>query len=363
MAEDLPSIVSTFKVVGRLMRSVADSNDAGLQPEMLPVADAVVTFNPTLSPPVFRIPGATPPMTMYQETIFAKTDADGYLVGPNDAAQGVVLVYGGDPDITPSGWTWNVTITPGGNFPTKSLTIFGAPDAVLDLSTLEPVPPAGGQEYLQWQAAMDATAANKTAAAASATAAAGSATSAGNSATAAGNSATAASGSASAAATSLGQVNTNRDAALTALDARRDTNLTALDARKDLGLTALDARQTSLLAALVTPTVSENVSGTKGPLTLAEVKNTGRRYTLTGNLVLANLPIPTGADATTMFDFTVFFKQSTTTAYTVTWPTNVKWPEDAVPVMTTGLGRLLPIIFEWDGVDTWRAYPGVEFSA
>lgn len=151
MAEDLPSIVSTFKVVGRLVRGVADSNDNGLQPEIIPVAGAIVTFTPKLSPPVFRVPTAVPPLTIYQETIIAKTNADGYLVGPNDAVPGVVLVFGGDTDLAPSGWTWTVTITPGGNFPSKTFDIYGAPDGVYDLSSLEPVPPSLGIDIAYWE--------------------------------------------------------------------------------------------------------------------------------------------------------------------------------------------------------------------
>lgn len=151
MAEDLPSLVSTFKVVGRLVKGVVDSDDVGLQPEMIPISNAIVTFTPNVNPPVLRIPGSTPPMTLYQETITAKTDSDGYLVGPNDTGRGVVLIYGGDPDILPNGWTWTVSVSPGGNFPAKTLTIYGAPDGVYDLSTLEPVPPTMGTELAYWE--------------------------------------------------------------------------------------------------------------------------------------------------------------------------------------------------------------------
>lgn len=151
MAEELPSVVSTFKVVGRLVKGVADSNDAGLQPEILPVPNATITFTPSLNPPEFRIPTAVPPVTVYQETIFAKTDENGYLVGPGDSTHGVVLVYGADPDLVPSGWTWTVTISPGGNFPSKTFSILGSPDGVYDLATLEPVPANVGEEVAYWE--------------------------------------------------------------------------------------------------------------------------------------------------------------------------------------------------------------------
>jgi hypothetical protein len=52
MAEELPSIVSTFKVVGRLVKGVADSNDIGLQPD-ISTATMTVWYGeglPTLRP-------------------------------------------------------------------------------------------------------------------------------------------------------------------------------------------------------------------------------------------------------------------------------------------------------------------------
>lgn len=157
MVEELPPQVSTFKVVGRLVKGVADSNDVGLLPEMMPVAGAKIVFTPNLNPPVFKIASATPPVTMYQESIQARTDDDGYLVGPNDDTQGVMLVFGGDPSISPSGWTWVVTVTPGGNFPPSTFSILGSVDGVYDLSTLIPVPKSPGTEVAQWAAAVSTT--------------------------------------------------------------------------------------------------------------------------------------------------------------------------------------------------------------
>lgn len=151
MAEKLPSIVSTFKVVGRLVRSVIDSSDIGQEPDVNPVSGARVIFTPTVNPPIFRIPTVTPPITVFQESIVATTDANGFLKAPDDTSLGVVLPWGFDPDITPNGWGWSVRISGIGNFPERSFVIAGSSGGVVDLATVIPVPPSPGAELSQWQ--------------------------------------------------------------------------------------------------------------------------------------------------------------------------------------------------------------------
>jgi len=162
MAEAYPSQVSTFKVVGRLVKGVADSSDVDSAPDLIPLINAVITFTPNLNPPVFRIPTATTPVTIFQESIVATTDTDGYLKIASDLNRGVVLPYGFSPDITPNGWNWGVKISVGGNFPEKIFSINGSAGAILDLATLIPVPTVVGTQLVAWQDAVNNTMTNVT---------------------------------------------------------------------------------------------------------------------------------------------------------------------------------------------------------
>lgn len=157
MAETYPASISTFKVVGRLIRGVGDSNDVGQDPDVVPLANAEIIFTPQVSPPVIRVPGATPPVTIFLESIAATTDENGYLKVAGDSSLGVVLPYGGDPDMEPSGWTWGVLINVGGTFPPRTFNVMGVAGGILDLSNLVPVASSPGQEVVQWQAAVTAT--------------------------------------------------------------------------------------------------------------------------------------------------------------------------------------------------------------
>jgi hypothetical protein len=139
VAETYPANVSTFTVTGRFVKGVADSDDAGQEPELLPIVGAIVTFVPDVTPPIIRIPTSTPPVTIYQETIVATTDIDGYLKIAADSSQGVKLIWGLDPDIIPTGWSWKAKVVIGGNFPDRNFIIPGTAGGIVDLSTLTPV--------------------------------------------------------------------------------------------------------------------------------------------------------------------------------------------------------------------------------
>ncbi|MEV5068861.1 hypothetical protein MRBLMI12_000417 [Microbacterium sp. LMI12-1-1.1] len=161
MAETYPPVISTFTVTGRLVRGVADSADPENQPDVTPIAGVNVTFSPDLDPPIFRVPGSTPPLTVFQESIVATTDADGYLRNFVDSTLGVILPYGLDPDIAPNGWSWRVRISVGGNFPDRIFSIAGTPGGTIDLATVIPVAPnpgPTGEEWLQAVATVTAAA-------------------------------------------------------------------------------------------------------------------------------------------------------------------------------------------------------------
>lgn len=155
MAESLPGVISTFTVVGRLVKSVADSLDVGQAPDVVPIVGAEIVFTPDLNPPIYRITSTTPPLTVFQEAIVATTDSDGWLKIAADSARGVVLPYGMDSDLIPSGWTWRVKVSVGGNFPDRIFSVAGFAGGVLDLATLIPVPANPGQDLTQWQSVVN----------------------------------------------------------------------------------------------------------------------------------------------------------------------------------------------------------------
>lgn len=140
MAEAYPSNISTFTLMGRFVKGIADSSDAGQAPEVIPIVGATITIAPSLTPPIIQVPNATPdPVTIYQTTIVATTDANGYLVTDSDPSHGVVLIWGYDPDITPTGWDWHVKVSIGGNFPDRNFVVPGSAGGVFDLSAMTPV--------------------------------------------------------------------------------------------------------------------------------------------------------------------------------------------------------------------------------
>jgi len=156
MTETLPPNVSTFTVVGRLVKGVADSDDVDQDVDILPIVGANITFTPSLTPPIYKVMSATPsPITVYQESVRATTDENGYVKVEDNLSQGVELVYGFDPDILPNGWTWSVMINVGGNFPPQVFAIQGSDGGIVDLSTVMPVPPNPGEDVIYWQSVLD----------------------------------------------------------------------------------------------------------------------------------------------------------------------------------------------------------------
>ena len=102
---DYPAGISTFMVQGRLVFGVADTLDAGQEPNLEPIYDARVIFTPDLDPTVYRISGSGDGgAVVYQEPIVAVTNADGQICVA-DGTPGVKLVYPLDTGISPSGWT------------------------------------------------------------------------------------------------------------------------------------------------------------------------------------------------------------------------------------------------------------------
>ncbi|RCL84560.1 MAG: SGNH/GDSL hydrolase family protein [Microbacterium sp.] len=152
-----PASVSTFTVVGRLHIDEGDGIDVGADPDVNPQEGVSVTFTPQLNPKRIRVPGFG---LVDIAPVAAVTDADGYVktLGGED----VVLAYGGDPDITPTGWTWLVSIEATSVVPEDEFSIAGSAGGTVDLSEFASVSPADpGAEVVAWVSARDAAIAAK----------------------------------------------------------------------------------------------------------------------------------------------------------------------------------------------------------
>lgn len=145
MSNTYPAQVETFEVVGQLVKGVADSADSDQAPDVIPIVGATVTFTPDLDVPIFKVPNATPPVTVFQESVVATTDENGFLKIDADANEGVFLPFGGSPDINPTNWTWGVRVSVGGDFPDLTFHIFGSSGGTVDLASYIPVDASGGE--------------------------------------------------------------------------------------------------------------------------------------------------------------------------------------------------------------------------
>lgn len=102
---DLPPLAHG-RVVGRFVAGVADSDDAGDVPDVVPLA-GTVTF--TLSVAALRVVSASPvPTTIYPQPITATLDADGYLT--HNGSRGVSLLATDDPATNPTDLQYTVTL-------------------------------------------------------------------------------------------------------------------------------------------------------------------------------------------------------------------------------------------------------------
>lgn len=280
---NLPGFVTYGRVVGQFIQAVADTGDPGQEPDQLPMSGSV-TFTPDVSP--VKLP--TVPATMFQKSISATLDSEGFLLGPDGVTRGVTLISSDSPS-SAGDFTYSVTISLEGAA-AISFSFFLAAGAVVDLTNVISTVPSNPSDLQIALAEIGAVAATLQ--------------------------------------------------------------------------TQANATQIILNTAL-TPATSETASGTR-TFSQAEVQNTYKRISLSGNLTIAALPTPAGDYALRAVATELELVQNNTTPYTVTHPTNVKWPDDVVPLMPTGLSRVQTVVYEWNGQGgsgQWRGYLGGEFSA
>lgn len=156
---DLPSNVEYATVRARFLRAVLDTDDAGTDPDGIPLAGLQILFTPALTPAVVKVPRANPPATIQVMPFTLVTDSEGYLSNPIDNERFVKLIASNGAEIEPSGWSYTVTIT-GEGFPSQNFSIILSPGQNLDLTTAVPVPTNPGTTLPAWVAAVNETQAN-----------------------------------------------------------------------------------------------------------------------------------------------------------------------------------------------------------
>ena len=157
----LPSIVNTGTVKGAFLRTLLDPETGQLTG--VPIVGLSIVFTPHLDESrLVKVFTSTPPMTIQVEPVYAVTNEAGIVVDGGGHSE-ISLLASLDPDISPSGWTWDVTVE-GLGFPRVAFSFYVSPGGVVDLTTPIPVSPDPGADAVAWQQAVSATLANVVAA-------------------------------------------------------------------------------------------------------------------------------------------------------------------------------------------------------
>ena len=128
MSEFLPAAYAHGKVVGRFIKAVGDSGDAGVLPEAVPAAGSV-TFIPDELERVVTDATAAPSTFFVHEPITAQLDSAGYLSRSGNRG---VWLWAGD-------WTVAISVTGVSRLPFK-ITVSAAHtnESPLDLWLVAP---------------------------------------------------------------------------------------------------------------------------------------------------------------------------------------------------------------------------------
>lgn len=127
-----------FTVTGRYLRRVIDGPDEDRLPDVIP-SSGEFTFTPKA--PTFK--DLSIPATFQNAAQTGTLDTAGYLVD-EQGRQGVVLMSGNSPHISPQGWTWTVTAKVNGTQTSFDLPANIEPGTTVDLTIVSPASSSSG---------------------------------------------------------------------------------------------------------------------------------------------------------------------------------------------------------------------------
>lgn len=153
MAEDLPVDIGYLTVTGRAVLGLADSNDAGGQPDQV-AATATVTFTPVLGN-VDSLVAVSDDLLVLPQAITCTLRSDGRLVPPSDGVKAppdpdaepeVHLIAPNQASLSYTGWSWQASFAP---IQPQSWNPFrrvfsGAPGDTISLAQLVATTPSAG---------------------------------------------------------------------------------------------------------------------------------------------------------------------------------------------------------------------------
>lgn len=146
----LPTNVGYGTITGQFLVAYGDGSDSPDQnPDGVPAKGKIFfTASPTKLLDITASPNA---VTILPAVVECTLDASGYLTGP-DGNAGVRLVATDDTDLNPVNWTWQVDFRITDPYdvpiPVASFSLGLPQGTTVDLTTVSPVPSAGGTYYI-----------------------------------------------------------------------------------------------------------------------------------------------------------------------------------------------------------------------
>lgn len=165
----IPAWVGTGLIVGSFASWVMDGSDPNDRPDQVPMEGLQVSITPSVSGRFIYNNQDGNLITI--ESLRAVTNADGvlgYYENPGDASSwrtGIRAVSPLDEGLDPNGWTYHIRIRSASNALLSEYSISFAPDEIVDLATVTPVPPNPGASVAEWLRVRDQVVADAIAAA------------------------------------------------------------------------------------------------------------------------------------------------------------------------------------------------------
>lgn len=132
--------------IGRFGFMDADSHDEDREPDITSATGGTVTITPSIKS--VRYSGVQGPMILAGRAAKGVIDAEGYLCTMNADGkagdQGMVFPATDDTDLSPTDWTYSVSIVLDGSIRLPSFDVKLPEGSTVDLSVAVPVPPSGG---------------------------------------------------------------------------------------------------------------------------------------------------------------------------------------------------------------------------